>query len=136
MLILLIDDFSLKKEGESEAFLCDLKRIALQKRKIVLVSSSLDEEICRYPDIYANLRSFGLLSRVCDFIGLLSVRVPGQDYIVDGAKEEQLPKVISLGPTAMDKLTLRMLYNARLPSFSATFLYNKFNVADFRDEII
>lgn len=112
-----------------------LKQVAVQRQKIVLVSVTLDEKMCQYPDIYSNLRSIGLLGHICDFVGLLNLRIPGQDYVIDVTKETITPELIPLGPSAQEKLTLRILYNARLPGAYATFLYNQFDVVDFRDEI-
>ncbi len=112
-----------------------LKQVAVQRQKIVLVSATLDEKMCQYPDIYSNLRSIGLLGHICDFVGLLNLRIPGQDYVIDATKETITPELIPLGPSAQEKLTLRILYNARLPGAYATFLYNQFDVVDFRDEI-
>ena len=81
--ILLIDDFPFETAGKSEEFLLNLKRIALQKGKIILINAMLDEKLCRYPDIYANLRPFGLLGSVCDFVGLLRWCTTGANSIVE-----------------------------------------------------
>lgn len=133
--VLVVDDLPLEKMKDSEKFLQDLKQVAVQRQKIILVSTTLDEKRCKYPDIYSNLRSIGLLGHICDFVGLLSSCVPGQDYVIDATEETITPEFIPLGPSAQDKLRLRMLYNARLPGSYATFLYNQFDVIDFRDEI-
>lgn len=133
--VLVVDDLPLKEMKESETFLQDLKQVAVQRQKIVLVSATIDEKMCQYPDIYSNLRSIGLLGHICDFVGLLNLRIPGQDDVIAVTKERTTPELIPLEPYAQDKITLRMLYNARLPGAYATFLYNQFDVVDFRDEI-
>lgn len=92
--LLLIDDFPLETAGKSEAFLHNLKRIALQKRKIILVSATLDKKMCQYPDIYANLRPFGLLGSVCDFVGLLNWCIPGANTLVDATGDTGETKII------------------------------------------
>ena len=131
--ILLIDEFRLESGGKSEEFLRNLKRIALQKQKIILINSILDEKICRYPDVYANLRSFGLLGSVCDFVGLLSWCIPGANAIVDTTSDRGEMKIIEEDFSPMDLVSLRMLHNSRLPRSHAKFLY-KFDVVDFRDK--
>lgn len=133
--VLVVDDLPLKEMKESETFLQDLKQVAVQRQKIVLVSATLDEKMCQYPDIYSNLRSIGLLGHICDFVGLLNLRIPGQDDVIAVTKERTTLELIPLEPYAQDKITLRMLYNARLPGAYVTFLYNQFDVVDFRDEI-
>lgn len=92
--ILLIDDFPFETAGKSEEFLLNLKRIALQKRKIILVSATLDKKMCQYPDIYANLRPFGLLGSVCDFVGLLNWCIPGANTLVDATGDTGETKII------------------------------------------
>lgn len=133
--ILLIDEFRLESGGKSEEFLRNLKRIALQKQKIILINSILDEKICRYPDVYANLCSFGLLGSVCDFVGLLSWCIPGANAIVDTTSDRGEMKIIEEDFSPMEQVVLRMLYNARLPRSYASFLY-KFDVVDFKDRKI
>ena len=132
--ILLIDDFPLETAGKSEGFLLNLKRIALQKRKIILVNATLDEKLCQYPDVYANLRSFGLLGSVCDFVGLLRWCIPGENTIVDVTDDTGEMKIIEQDFSPLEQVELRMLYNVRLPRSYAIFLH-QFNVVDFRDEI-
>lgn len=133
--ILLIDDFPLETAGKSEEFLHNLKRIALQKRKIVLVSATLDQKMCQYPDIYANLRPFGLLGSVCDFVGLLNWCIPGANTLVDATGDTGETKIIEQNFSPLEQVELRMLYNVRLPRSYAIFLH-QFNVVDFRDKIV
>lgn len=133
--ILLIDDFPLETAGKSEAFLLNLKRIALQKRKIILINAMLDEKLCRYPDIYANLRPFGLLGSVCDFVGLLRWCTPGANSIVGVTDDTGEMKIIEQDFSPLEQVELRMLYNVRLPRSYAIFLH-QFNVVDFRDKIV
>lgn len=132
--ILLIDDFPLETAGKSEEFLLNLKRIALQKRKIILVNATLDQKMCQYPDIYANLRPFGLLGSVCDFVGLLNWCIPGANTLVNATGDTGETKIIEQDFSPLEQVELRMLYNVRLPRSYAIFLH-QFNVVDFRDEI-
>lgn len=132
--ILLIDGFLFERGGKGEEFLRNLKRIALQKQKIILISTKLDEEMCHYPDVYTNLRLFGLLSSMCDFVGLLSLCVPGSNTIVDATSDTGEMKIIEQDFSPMELVSLRMLYNSRLPRSYANFLY-KFDAVDFRDTI-
>ena len=133
--ILLIDDFPLETAGKSEEFLLNLKRIALQKGKIILINAMLDEKLCRYPDIYANLRPFGLLGSVCDFVGLLNWCIPGANTLVDVTGDTGETKIIEQDFSPLEQVELRMLYNVRLPRSYAIFLH-QFNVVDFRDKIV
>lgn len=133
--ILLIDDFPLETAGKIEEFLLNLKRIALQKRKIILVSATLDQKMCQYPDIYANLRPFGLLGSVCDFVGLLNWCIPGANTLVDVTGDTGETKIIEQDFSPLEQVELRMLYNVRLPRSYAIFLH-QFNVVDFRDKIV
>ena len=133
--ILLIDDFPLETAGKSEAFLLNLKRIALQKRKIILVSATLDQKMCQYPDIYANLRPFGLLGSMCDFVGLLNWCNPGANTLVDVTGNTGETKIIEQDFSPLEQVELRMLYNVRLPRSYSIFLH-QFNVVDFRDKIV
>ena len=134
--ILLIDDFPFETAGKSEEFLLNLKRIALQKGKIILINAMLDEKLCRYPDIYANLRPFGLLGSVCDFVGLLRCTT-GANSIVEVTDDIGEMKIIEHKEdfSPLEQVELRMLYNVRLPRSYAVFLH-QFNVADFRDKIV
>lgn len=113
----------------------NLKRIALQKRKIILVSATLDQKMCQYPDIYANLRPFGLLGSVCDFVGLLNWCIPGANTLVDATGDTGETKIIEQDFSPLKQVELRMLYNVRLPRSYAIFLH-QFNVVDFRDKIV
>ncbi|WP_428044552.1 hypothetical protein [Candidatus Avelusimicrobium fimicolum] len=133
--ILLIDDFPLETEEKSEAFWHNLKRIARQKGKIILINAMLDEKLCRYPDIYANLRPFGLLGSVCDFVGLLNWCIPGANSLVDATGDTGNTKIIEQDFSPLEQVELRMLYNVRLPRSYAIFLH-QFNVVDFRDKIV
>lgn len=133
--ILLIDDFPLETAGKIEEFLLNLKRIALQKRKIILVSATLDQKMCQYPDIYANLRPFGLLGSVSDFVGLLNWCIPGANTLVDVTGDTGETKIIEQDFSPLEQVELRMLYNVRLPRSYAIFLH-QFNVVDFRDKIV
>lgn len=135
--ILLIDDFPFETAGKSEEFLLNLKRIALQKGKIILINAMLDEKLCRYPDIYANLRPFGLLGSVCDFVGLLRWCTTGANSIVEVTDDIGEMKIIEHKEdfSPLEQVELRMLYNVRLPRSYAVFLH-QFNVADFRDKIV
>lgn len=133
--ILLIDDFPLETAGKIEEFLLNLKRIALQKRKIILVNATLDQKMCQYPDIYANLRPFGLLGSVCDFVGLLNWCIPGANTLVDVTGDTGETKIIEQDFSPLEQVELRMLYNVRLPRSYAIFLH-QFNVVDFRDKIV
>lgn len=133
--ILLIDDFPLETAGKIEEFLLNLKRIALQKGKIILINAMLDEKLCRYPDIYANLRPFGLLGSVCDFVGLLNWCIPGANTLVDATGDTGETKIIEQDFSPLEQVELRMLYNVRLPRSYAIFLH-QFNVVDFRDKIV
>lgn len=132
--VLLIDAFPLEIGGKSEGFFLNLKRIALQKRKIILVNATLDQKMCQYPDIYANLRPFGLLGSVCDFVGLLNWCIPGANTLVDVTGDTGETKIIEQDFSPLEQVELRMLYNVRLPRSYAIFLH-QFNVVDFRDEI-
>ena len=133
--VLVVDDLPLKEMKESETFLQDLKQVAVQRQKIVLVSATLDEKMCQYPDIYANLRPFGLLGSVCDFVGLLNWCIPGANTLVDATGDTGETKIIEQDFSPLEQVELRMLYNVRLPRSYAVFLH-QFNVADFRDKIV
>ena len=103
--------------------------------KVILVNATLDEKLCQYPDVYANLRPFGLLGSVCDFVGLLNWCIPGANSIVGVTDETGETKIIEQDFSPLEQVELRMLYNVRLPRSYAIFLH-QFNVVDFRDKIV